>query len=90
MKVFICLTLLFSVAMYALASSDDEFDSLRMVKINVHILQGKCLDRLEDMHDNSRVFDPEFYFLVGKVSAYDDCIKLLNVIEARQCKADLH
>lgn len=90
MKLFFCLSILLSIAMYALATGDDEIDPLKMVKINVQILQGRCLDRLENMHDTDRILDPEFYFLIGNVSAFDECLKIVNVIENRECKADLH
>jgi hypothetical protein len=88
MKIFICLTLLLSVAMYALATGDDEFDAMKMIKINVQILQGRCLDILEDMNE-SKVLDPQFYLLLGHVTAYEDCLKIINVVQARQCNKDL-
>lgn len=89
MKIFICLTLLLSIAMYALATGDDEFDSMKMVKINVQILQGRCLDILEDMNE-SNVLDPQFYLLLGHVAAYEDCLKIINVVESRHEKKELN
>lgn len=72
-----------------ISSACEEMEKLKILKVNIALLQGRCLDRLEDMHDNSKVFDPEFYFLIGNVNAFDDCIKIIDTLQNRECKADL-
>ncbi len=86
MKLFICLTLLLSVAMYALATGDDELEKIKSIKLNINSLMGQYLDRIEEM-PQGRQIDPIFYYFLGHVDAYHDSLKLIRSME---CKADLH